>query len=83
MEREVKNMKKPNIIFLFSDQHRRSAMGFWNENEFKNKIVGEGDPVVTPSLDGLAREGIVLSEAYSSYPVCSPFRAMLFSGKYP
>ncbi len=76
-------MKKPNIIFLFSDQHRRSAMGFWQKNEYKDKIRGVSDPVVTPSLDSLANEGIVLSEAYSSYPVCSPFRAMLFSGKYP
>ena len=35
------------------------------------------------NLDELAKGGIVLSEAYSSYPVCSPFRAMLFSGRYP
>ncbi|MBQ9116561.1 MAG: sulfatase [Clostridia bacterium] len=74
---------KPNIIFVFSDQHRRSAMGFWQKDEYKNLIIGGSDPVSTPNLDRLADSGIVLSEAYSSYPVCSPFRAMLFSGMYP
>lgn len=76
-------MKKPNIIFIFSDQHRKSSMGFWSKEEYKGHMIGEPDPVVTPSLDKLADEGIVISGAYSSYPVCSPFRAMLFSGMYP
>ena len=76
-------MKKPNVIFIFSDQHRKSSMGFWQNDEYKDYIKGEPDPVITPNLDELARDGVVLSEAYSSYPVCSPFRAMLFSGRYP
>ncbi len=76
-------MKRPNLVFLFSDQHRKGAMGFWSSPEFRDYILGEGDPVSTPCLDKLAREGIVVSGAYSSYPVCSPFRAMLFSGRYP
>ncbi len=75
-------MKHPNLIFMFSDQHRKSAMGFWSEPKYKNYILGEGDPVYTPHLDRLARNGIVVSGAYSSYPVCSPYRAMLFSGRY-
>ncbi len=76
-------MKKPNLIFLFSDQHRKSALGFWSDPKFRDYILGEGDPVSTPNLDSLAHEGIVVSGAYSSYPVCSPYRAMLFSGRYP
>ena len=72
-------MKKPNIIFIFSDQHRKASMGFWQKDEYKEHIKGQSDPVVTPNLDALAQDGVVLSEAYSSYPVCSPFRAMLFS----
>ena len=47
-------------------------MGFMNE-----------DPVHTPVLDRFARESIVLKQAVSNYPVCSPYRAMLMSGKYP
>ncbi|MBR2461114.1 MAG: sulfatase [Clostridia bacterium] len=73
----------PNILFIFSDQHRRASMGFWQKKEYSNAMLGVSDPVHTPNLDRLADSGIVLSEAYSSYPVCSPFRAMLFSGLYP
>ena len=76
-------MKHPNIIFLFSDQHRKSSMGFWSNPQYRDCLLGEGDPVHTPHLDRLAEEGIVVSNAYSSYPVSSPFRAMLFSGRYP
>ena len=58
-------------------------MGFWQKEEYRDKLLGLSDPVYTPNIDTLADEGIVVSEAYSSYPVCSPFRAMLFSGLYP
>ena len=54
-------MKKPNIIFMFSDQHRKSSMGFWQNQEYKKYINIDPDPVVTPNLDELAKGGIVLS----------------------
>ena len=41
------------------------------------------DPVVTPNLDRFAAEGIVLTQAVSNCPICSPYRAMMFTGKYP
>ena len=74
---------RPNILFICTDQQRRSALGFWHKDEYRSSLTGAPDPVHTPHLDRLADEGIVVSEAYSSYPVCSPFRAMLFSGRYP
>ena len=74
---------KPNILFICTDQQRRAAMGFWHKDEYRDSLLGAPDPVHTPNLDALADESIVVSEAYSSYPVCSPFRAMLFSGRYP
>ena len=74
---------KPNIIFILTDQQRRAALGFWQKEEYRERLLGLSDPVYTPNIDALADEGIVVSEAYSSYPVCSPFRAMLFSGLYP
>lgn len=63
---------KPNLLFIFPDQFRVQAMGFMNE-----------DPVMTPNLDKLASEGMVFYNAVSNRPVCSPFRAMLMTGKYP
>jgi len=59
-------------VFMFPDQFRRQAIGFMKE-----------DPVITPNLDEFAAQSLVLTDAVSSYPVCSPFRAQLFTGKYP
>jgi arylsulfatase A-like enzyme len=63
--------KKPNILWLFGDQHRAQALGF------------NGDPnAVTPHLDTLAREGVVLPNAISGAPLCCPFRGSLVTGLY-
>jgi arylsulfatase A-like enzyme len=37
----------------------------------------------TPHIDRIAREGLVLDQAYSSAPVCSPTRVALMTGRYP
>ena len=67
-----KGPRRPNLVFMFPDQFRRQAIGFMKE-----------DPVITPNLDEFASQSLVLTDAVSSYPVCSPFRAQLFTGKYP
>jgi arylsulfatase A-like enzyme len=67
-----KSVKRPNILFVFPDQFRRQAMGFMG-----------ADPVVTPNLDRLASQSLVFTNACSNYPLCSPFRGMLMTGKYP
>jgi arylsulfatase A-like enzyme len=64
--------EKPNLLFIFPDQFRAQSMGFVNE-----------DPVHTPSIDRLASEGMVFTNAVSNRPLCSPYRAMLMTGKYP
>jgi len=73
------NLAKPdegtrpaNLVFVFPDEMRRQAVG----------CMGE-DPVITPNLDRLAREGLVMTNAVSNQPLCSPYRAMLMTGKYP
>ncbi len=45
------------------------------------EFLGE-EPVRTPNLDRFATEGLVLEQACATYPTCSPYRAMLMSGKY-
>jgi arylsulfatase A-like enzyme len=64
--------QRPNLVFVFADQMRGSAMGFLGE-----------EPVITPHLDRLAQQAIVFTQAASNYPVCSPYRAMLMTGQYP
>lgn len=63
--------KRPNILWIFSDQHRAAAMSC------------AGDPnVQTPHLDRLAAEGIRFTNAYANSPMCAPFRASLYTGQY-
>ena len=65
-------MSPPNLLVVFPDQMRGQAMGFLGE-----------EPVRTPALDQFASEGLVLDNASATYPVCSPYRGMLMTGKYP
>ncbi len=69
---EASRPEHPNLLIVFPDQMRGQALGFLGE-----------DPVLTPHLDAFARESLVLPQAVSNYPVCSPYRAMLMTGKYP
>lgn len=64
-------MKKPNIVFFFSDQQRFDTLGC---NGQKLDI--------TPNLDRLAQEGVNFQAAYTPQPVCGPARACLQSGLY-
>jgi predicted AlkP superfamily pyrophosphatase or phosphodiesterase len=42
-----------------------------------------GTVIDTPNLDRLAAEGVALDQCVSSCPVCTPYRAMLLTGRYP
>lgn len=64
-------MKKPNIIFYFSDQQRWDTLGCYGQT-----------CNVTPNLDMLAAAGVRYSNTYTCQPVCGPARACLQSGKY-
>lgn len=62
--------KKPNIILITADQMRADAIGYIN-----NKVL-------TPTLDFLAKEGSIFTNAFCSSPVCTPSRAAIFTGRY-
>lgn len=64
--------QKPNLVIILVDQWKGQALGFQKK-----------EPVVTPNLDELSKKGLVLQQMVSNYPVCSPARAMLMTGKYP
>lgn len=64
-------MKRPNIIFYFSDQQRADTAGCY----------GQRLPI-TPNLDAVAEEGTVFENAFTCQPVCGPMRACLQSGVY-
>jgi len=61
-----------NLLFIFSDQQRAGDMGC------------EGNPqALTPHLDRMAAEGVRFTNAVSTCPVCTPYRAALLTGRYP
>lgn len=64
-------MAPPNILIIYPDQMRYDAMQC------------AGNPVIkTPNIDRLSQEGVHFCEAYTSYPICCPFRASVQTGKY-
>lgn len=66
-----KNSRGPNILIIYPDQLRADAIGC------------AGNPCVkTPHFDRLAQEGVRFEEAHVSFPLCTPFRASLYTGKY-
>jgi arylsulfatase A-like enzyme len=62
---------QPNVILVMVDQHRFDCLSRVSE-------LPE-----TPTLDGIAEEGVRFTNAYAASPVCAPSRAALKSGMYP
>lgn len=73
----------PNVIYVFPDQFRNAAMGFWAEDGFREHVDFQADPVHTPRLNRFAHESVVLSSAQSNCPLSSPHRGSLLTGMYP
>lgn len=66
------NSRRPNILFLMTDEHRPDLTGF------------AGNTVIrTPNLDRLAKDSVVFDHAYTPSPVCIPARQCLMSGQLP
>lgn len=63
--------KRPNIIFLMTDQQRFDTFSH-NNPEIK-----------TPHMDQLIEESIFFNNAYCSNPSCVPSRAGIMTGKFP
>ena len=69
---EEKTSRKPNVLWVFGDQHRAQA----------NSYRGDSN-VLTPNIDNMAREGMNFDCAVSGSPWCTPFRGALFTSLYP
>ena len=64
--------KKPNLLFLFSDQHARHVTGCYGDRLVK-----------TPNLDRLAAGGVTFDNAYCPSPICVPSRMSMLTGRHP
>ena len=63
--------KKPNIVFILSDDHRYDAIGLAGHPHLK-----------TPNLDRIGKEGAWLRSTYGATPLCAPSRAAFLTGQY-
>jgi arylsulfatase A-like enzyme len=65
---------RPNIVWIFSDDHTRQAIGAYGSR------LAKLDP--TPRIDKLAQEGMVFERCYVGNSICAPSRATLLTGKH-
>ena len=68
----AQSKKKPNIVYILTDQWRSSAFGYAGDVNVK-----------TPNLDKFSKESVNFTNAVSVSPVCTPHRAALMTGRYP
>lgn len=62
----------PNLLFIMADDLGYADLSGFGRTDYR-----------TPVLDGLAAEGVRLTQAYAAAPVCSPTRVALMTGRYP
>lgn len=62
--------KKPNFLFIITDQHRADHLGCYGN-----------DIVKTPNIDGLAKKGSRWDRFYVANPICMPNRASIMTGR--
>jgi arylsulfatase A-like enzyme len=63
---------KPNVLFVFDDQLRADVCGVYG-----------GRDIATPHIDRLASQGVIFTNSVSSCPLCTPYRGMVQTGRYP
>jgi arylsulfatase A-like enzyme len=65
----AKSGKKPNLLFIITDQQRFDALSIAGNQVLK-----------TPNLDRLANQGVWFKNAYTQCAVCGPSRASILTG---
>jgi arylsulfatase A-like enzyme len=62
---------RPNVVLIITDDMGWADLGSYGATDIR-----------TPNLDGLARDGLRLTDFYANGVTCSPTRAGLISGRY-
>ncbi len=62
----------PNVVIIFFDD-----LGWGDLSSYGNRLIK------TPYMDQAAADGLLMTDFYSSSPVCTPSRAGLLTGRYP
>ncbi|WP_422081456.1 sulfatase [Ulvibacterium sp.] len=67
----VKMPKKPNIVFIMSDDHAYQAISAYDDRLIQ-----------TPNIDRIAKEGMLFTNASVTNSICAPSRAVILTGKH-
>ena len=68
---EAEPVKRPNIVFLLTDDQRFDSLGCMGNTVVK-----------TPAIDQLAREGVVFDQMFCTTSICAVSRASFMTGQY-
>jgi len=68
----IAGSRRPNVILVLFDD-----LGYGDLSSYGATAIR------TPNIDGLAADGVRLTDYYAPAPVCSPSRAGLLTGRYP
>ena len=68
----MKNINRPNIVFILSDDQGPWAAGCYGNAEIR-----------TPAIDRIAQTGMRFDNFFVATPVCSPSRATFLTGRIP
>jgi arylsulfatase A-like enzyme len=63
--------KRPNIVFIFTDDHAYQAISAYGSN--RNK---------TPNIDRIAEKGVLFTNCCVTNSICAPARAVIQTGKH-
>ena len=66
-----KNESKPNIVWLITEDNSKHYLKLYNENGAK-----------MPTIEKMAKNGLIFDNAFSNTPVCSTARTTLATGLY-
>ncbi len=66
---------RPNILYIMSDDHTAPAIGAYGSR------LAALNP--TPTIDRLAKEGMLFENAFCTNSICTPSRACVITGQYP
>ena len=70
-KKTVKEAPKPNIVFIFTDDHALQAISAYGS------VINR-----TPNIDRLADEGMIFRNAFCTNSICAPSRAVIQTGKH-
>jgi arylsulfatase A-like enzyme len=67
----AQSRQRPNIIFIFSDDHDADAISAYNKQL-----------ISTPGIDRISKEGMRFNKHFASNAICAPARATILTGKF-